>query len=243
MHPLTKVLEAAELFAQGHTTKQVSKQTGISVNTLSNWREKPNSQYSQFITKMIDKGKRVGYYLAESPTVKKEKVESKIVTDEMMLKHYNKFQTDDEIAHWLRISAESVVNWRCRDRLPQWVSAEDIGVVSLRNLTPTKANKAKHKMATYFFKEICREFPRDTKRFVVGGKNGGKVGSIYDTPPIGGVLEEIQRRMSEQRLSVPLSWMRRWFYSYFKIKRNQIKRGFYDLSLYKAIETLHTQHS
>ncbi len=133
---------------------------------------------------MIDKGKRVGYYLAESPTVKKEKVESKIVTDEMMLKHYNKFQTDDEIAHWLRISAESVVNWRCRDRLPQWVSAEDIGVVSLRNLTPTKANKAKHKMATYFFKEICSEFPRAPKRFVVGGQGWGQSREHIRYPPL-----------------------------------------------------------
>lgn len=242
MHPLPKVLQAAELFAQGYTTKQVSKQTGISTNTLANWREQPTSIYSKFITKMIDKGKKVGYYLAETPT-KKENVESKIVTDEMMLKHYNKFQTDEEIAHWLRISVKSVINWRCRDRLPKWLSAEDIGVVSLKNLTPARATEAKHKMATYFFKQICREFPRDTKRFLVGGKNGGKLRGIYDTPPIGGVLEEIQRRMSEQRLSVPLSWMRRWFYSYFQIKSNKIKRGFYDLPLYKAIETLHTQRS
>ena len=50
MHTVSKVIEAAKLYAKGLTTKEVSEQTGVSEHTLSNWRTKHSSSY---ITKLV----------------------------------------------------------------------------------------------------------------------------------------------------------------------------------------------
>jgi hypothetical protein len=165
-----------------------------------------------------------------------------IVTEKMMRKHYNRFETDDEIGRCLHISTEVVRNWRERDRLPKWVSAVEIGVTlrDLRNLSLKQSILVKRKMAKYFFNEICREFPRKK----AGNKSGGRIGRESHTPPVGGVLREIQRRMCEQRLCVDWRWVSIWWNWQFQFNLpSNAQRAHYDLPLYEALDKIATKHS
>lgn len=216
MHTISKVVEAAKLYAKGLTTKEVSEQTGVSEHTLSNWRTKHSSSY---ITKLVKRN-------TKSSSGNKGVSKHKVVTEKRLRNQYNQFKTDEEIAEYLEISAEAVEAWRQRDRLPKWLSAKDIGLSlkELRNLSTKEASKVKGRMALYFFREIKREFPKGNR----------------PTPPIGGVLKETQRRIAQQRLHVSFDWIKRWHKKHSRMKR--IPRGFYNLELHTALSKA-TQHS